>query len=251
MADPRTLYCWTPIQAGETEDLVGVLNDALEQTSTSIKELNVIDVQLIHVEPTKVFDGLMVRADGVNWDPGYGRGTYVYDDINGWEPIGSRKVGFTLYTNDTISINEDMNNPSFFTGLTPIRTNGVDLYNSLDGSVINNSGRTIAWLEGTINFQPNKVSNGGISIIKLISERSIDGVNWYGNLNSLRSIEIPANGESFRTVISALDDWLPGEILRFRCYNSTNSDLLFEAPSDVILGETYTGPSLLWSLEEK
>ena len=35
-------------------------------------------IRIYNVAPVKYFDGMMVMADGTNWDPGSGEGVYVY-----------------------------------------------------------------------------------------------------------------------------------------------------------------------------
>lgn len=50
------------------EDLKG------EQDYSFLRELN--------VEPDKPRDGMIIRADGSNWNPGYGAGLYLYN--SGW-----------------------------------------------------------------------------------------------------------------------------------------------------------------------
>lgn len=46
-----------------------------------------IAVKTKNVEPTKPFEGLMVQADGTNWDPGSGAGLYIYRS-NAWVFLG-------------------------------------------------------------------------------------------------------------------------------------------------------------------
>jgi len=38
------------------------------------------DVPILYLEPTKPRDGQLVRADGVEWNPGSGRGLYIFDE---------------------------------------------------------------------------------------------------------------------------------------------------------------------------
>ena len=40
---------------------------------------------VLNAPPRKFQEGTLVYADGVNWDPGYGKGTYVYDG-SAWVP---------------------------------------------------------------------------------------------------------------------------------------------------------------------
>jgi len=46
-------------------------------------------LRTLHVAPDKVWDGLMVKADGTDWNPGSGSGTYVYDEATtSWKLLG-------------------------------------------------------------------------------------------------------------------------------------------------------------------
>lgn len=56
----------------ELQTLSGIL--AAEQMSGPI-------IKEYHVEPPKPKHGLVVLADGSNWNPGSGRGLYWYDDV--------------------------------------------------------------------------------------------------------------------------------------------------------------------------
>ena len=37
------------------------------------------DLDVLHAEPDKVEEGMVRYADGTDWDPGWGKGPYVYD----------------------------------------------------------------------------------------------------------------------------------------------------------------------------
>lgn len=58
------------------------VEDAFESFVRQSQEQTSIDLRPIHVEPTKVVDGMIVFADGVDWNPGGGRGVYVRDSGN-------------------------------------------------------------------------------------------------------------------------------------------------------------------------
>lgn len=40
----------------------------------------------LHKEPAKLLTGMLVIADGTDWNPGAGRGVYVY--LSGWKKLG-------------------------------------------------------------------------------------------------------------------------------------------------------------------
>jgi hypothetical protein len=160
------------------------------------------------------------------------------------------KAYFAAMTETTITLGIDPNAPSFLTGLA-LSPNTVGFaVDILDGAVKNETGRDITTMIGTISFQPSK-AGGGTTQVNLWSERSADGVVWVQNSESLRSIEIANNGETFKTSVSAVSDWLSGEFLRFRAYAAVGGAIDFVSPTATVLGgEVITGSSVLWELVE-
>ena len=65
----------------------------LELQQTQLDELSRPTLQhfimeVLHVEPASIVDSLIVRADGVDWDPGNGPGIYRYDEATtSWQPL--------------------------------------------------------------------------------------------------------------------------------------------------------------------
>lgn len=64
----------------------------LRRVSAQLHEMELPYMQLIvqHVAPAKVFEGMLLKADGTDWNPGHGAGVYVYQE-SGWKPL------FTLH----------------------------------------------------------------------------------------------------------------------------------------------------------
>lgn len=46
-----------------------------------------VRLEVLHAAPSKVFDGLMVLADGTDWNPGSGGGVYCYR-AGAWRFLG-------------------------------------------------------------------------------------------------------------------------------------------------------------------
>jgi hypothetical protein len=44
-------------------------------------------LRTLNAQPTRVFDGMTVLADGTNWDPGSGHGVYTYY-AGAWHSLG-------------------------------------------------------------------------------------------------------------------------------------------------------------------
>lgn len=71
--------------------------DLQQSTSYLLRELNDISdafsgvqdimLQELHVAPNKVMKGMIVLADGTNWNPGSGKGFYGYDGST-WRYLG-------------------------------------------------------------------------------------------------------------------------------------------------------------------
>lgn len=72
-----------------SETFRGWLLDELMRVSLSQSSLSVNSVTLgtTTVEPIKVYEGLTVLADGVNWNPGGGQGVYTYYNST-WNKLG-------------------------------------------------------------------------------------------------------------------------------------------------------------------
>lgn len=62
------------------DELAGALLAELQALGLESREpsVNGAVFKALAAAPSKLIDGLVVRADGTNWDPGYGAGMYVY-----------------------------------------------------------------------------------------------------------------------------------------------------------------------------
>jgi hypothetical protein len=67
------------------EDLTSAVQSELNKISAVLQEHRVI-VNMIAVEPAKPQELELVCADGTNWNPGHGRGLYIYLDGN-WKKV--------------------------------------------------------------------------------------------------------------------------------------------------------------------
>ena len=57
--------------------------DEFETLSRMFTTGQVVQFQVLHVEPERPRQGMVVFADGTNWDPSDGEGLYVYKS-GGW-----------------------------------------------------------------------------------------------------------------------------------------------------------------------
>ena len=59
------------------------VNDYFAEIARGLERAHQITlVEPVHVEPFRKFDGLFVYADGVDFDPGRGRGVYYWDSVS-------------------------------------------------------------------------------------------------------------------------------------------------------------------------
>lgn len=65
---------------GDLENLRSYLTQEFQRLAIALEVNQVESIQLVerHSAPNKPRDGLVVFADGTNWNPGGGRGVYVY-----------------------------------------------------------------------------------------------------------------------------------------------------------------------------
>lgn len=64
------------------EEAPAWMNDYFTEISRALSRANQTTlVEPIHVEPYRKYDGLMIFADGTDFDPGRGRGMYYWDSV--------------------------------------------------------------------------------------------------------------------------------------------------------------------------
>ncbi len=167
----------------------------------------------------------------------------------GSTPTVVEKTYFSVLSKTSISVSGDNDNPSYFEDIILIKAGGFEISDALTGAVKNISGRTIELMKGTVSFNPDNVG-GGSPEFYLFSERSEDGITWTLNADSLRPIEISNNSETFRTVVSTVVDLPNNYHLRFRMFTDTGSVNFDPTAANVLGGQTITGPSVDWNLNE-
>lgn len=71
-----------PILANDVPSLQRAVAEELREVAAATVE-DLLALAVKHVEPSKVYIGLIAYADGTDWDPGSGEGMYVYKS-GGW-----------------------------------------------------------------------------------------------------------------------------------------------------------------------
>lgn len=74
MAYVPTLYNGEPTFEG----LRAWLEQELLQLSRSLQETTALDLRPVHAAPLRPREGMIVYADGTDWNPGSGAGVYNY-----------------------------------------------------------------------------------------------------------------------------------------------------------------------------
>lgn len=54
------------------------VQDELQRLARTLNETIALDLRPVHVEPLKPREGMIVYADGTDWNPGAGKGSYEY-----------------------------------------------------------------------------------------------------------------------------------------------------------------------------
>jgi hypothetical protein len=206
--------------------------------------LNMEELSTQTVKGPVIFDQLQLSG-GAPVEEAPEDGVYYVRGDAAWV----RKASLVAISNAVIPINDSAVNPSFFVIDDVSQSVGITLEDGATGTVKNSTGRDISEMVGSISFQPD-VTGGTIRRMVIVSETSADNLTWLGNLNSIRKVEIGTSSESFKTNVSLVDNWAAGSYLRFRAYDEADGGLDLTPTSATILGQSFTGPSLIWSLVE-
>ena len=120
----------------------------LLQISRAIEDLNARIYPKLYAEPTKPQDGMVVFADGTEWDPGSGEGLYRYDlSSDEWislEVSSSSENGFDNQTDSTMAFDDTTRE---FT-ISPAVTSFTYVSNSTEYTVTATDDTTITDTEG-------------------------------------------------------------------------------------------------------
>lgn len=80
---------YTPrIPPQEEAELLPYLDDELVKIALYVNRLIAGEYEVLHSVPAKVKPGLVVYADGTDWNPGSGEGLYRYNIAGSWVFIG-------------------------------------------------------------------------------------------------------------------------------------------------------------------
>lgn len=80
-----THYAVTPPPAAVQAVLKAWLESELRKISGALSEP--LGFETLYAEPSRLYDGLTVLADGTTWNPGSGQGVYTYY-ASAWHKLG-------------------------------------------------------------------------------------------------------------------------------------------------------------------
>lgn len=69
------------VQSTELREVVNWVQRELTLVANNLVGLNFLQLVVLHNEPLRPRDGMIVYADGTDWDPGSGEG--IYGRVNG------------------------------------------------------------------------------------------------------------------------------------------------------------------------
>lgn len=88
--DPSGLYTPLPLAGSgvvSVEDLTRQVMNELNFIAEAFSFGLARNVEFLHVEPSRLREGMVCGADGTDWDPGSGKGVYVYYS-SAWHKLG-------------------------------------------------------------------------------------------------------------------------------------------------------------------
>jgi len=70
----------TPPRMATWEELRDWTLKEFERIATALQEQVAVDLRPVNAPPTRPREGMLVFADGTDWNPGAGRGVYVFNN---------------------------------------------------------------------------------------------------------------------------------------------------------------------------
>lgn len=148
------------------------LEEELQKIAFAISAMEVPTVVLVPsaAEPTRPQEGMLAHADGVNWNPGHGKGVYQYSDAT-WVPLFATAVGLVT---STVTVTNTTTETSIYSGMLPANSLSLGDFSELilAGSYDTNSASDV-W---TV-----RIKFGGTTIHTLTrtSSNNVTAAGWH------------------------------------------------------------------------
>ena len=78
------------ISPGVSPEIAAVIDQIqreLDEIARAFVDLNQVQLKTLHIEPIRPRNGIIVYADGTDWNPGSGEGYYGYYN-SAWRKLG-------------------------------------------------------------------------------------------------------------------------------------------------------------------
>lgn len=85
--DSFGLYTPTPIESDDPAELRRWIREELSRIAAVFDIALARNVEFLNAAPAKPREGMITGADGTNWNPGSGKGVYVYYS-SAWHLLG-------------------------------------------------------------------------------------------------------------------------------------------------------------------
>jgi hypothetical protein len=200
------------------------LADEFRRVRDALDVVEQINFKERNAEPSKLFDGIVLYADGTNWNPGQGEG--IYARVGGaWESL----VGLQPDENETISGNWTFDGTVALNGVTTI-ADDITLFFGTDqdvGIVYDETTDDRGEFIGDWTFTSNtgfNVEGSGPRWAMFENNASVDegGWAWYGNGGIL---SLRATTDAQHPAVTGSDD-----IINIRRSGAVGTSVDFECP---------------------
>jgi len=76
-----------PFSGRSLDEIISYIEIQFQKLANLFSDLEAESIRftIMYKEPERPQEGMLVYADGTLWNPGYGKGLYVY--LSGWEPV--------------------------------------------------------------------------------------------------------------------------------------------------------------------
>lgn len=175
------MYSHKHLEAQSLDGLRGSVQTELSRLSLSLSQpADYSALHTLYAAPGRIFEGMIVKADGVTWNPGHGSGIYAYLDSS-WVPLSST---MTTSTQTAATVNVTATS-GVYTVLCNCTSNAitVNLPTAVGNKSLINVKKTDASTNTvTVDGYSTETIDGGATAVIRVRYASIalvsDGTNW-------------------------------------------------------------------------
>ena len=178
------MYAPKHIDSLSLESMRASLQGELSRLSLSLSQPeDYAALNTLYAAPGRIFEGMIVKADGTTWDPGSGAGVYVYIG-SAWVPLFGSGSSLTTSTVTAATVNVTATSGTY-TVLCNCTSNAITV--NLPTAVGNSALITVKKTDSTANTvtvdgYSTQTIDGGTTAVIRVQYASIsmvsDGTNW-------------------------------------------------------------------------